>query len=81
MKYSIGKMISKSIKENKWLSIDFVNKDNQESSFWCSVLDIDVNEKVLSVDIFNIFKGNKTLNGTIYFDNIKKANVVDGTYY
>lgn len=81
MKYSIGKMISKSIKENKWLSIDYVNKDNQESSFWCSVLDIDIDAKTFSVDIFNIFKGNKTLNGTIYFDNIKKANVVDGTYY
>ncbi len=81
MKYSIGKMISKSIKENKWLSIDYVNKDNQESSFWCSILDIDIDAKTFSVDIFNIFKGNKTLNGTIYFENIKKANVVDGTYY
>ena len=81
MRYSIGKMISKSIKENKWLSVDYVNKDNQESSFWCSVLDIDVTAKTLIVDIFNIFKGNKTLNGTIYFNNIKKANVVDGTYY
>ncbi len=29
MKYSIGKMISKSIKENKWLSIDYVNKNNE----------------------------------------------------
>lgn len=81
MKYSVGKMISKSIKENKWLSIDYVNKDNQESSFWCSILDVDVNGKSLTVDIFNIFKGNKILNGIIYFDSIKKANVVDGTYY
>lgn len=81
MKYSIGKMISKSIKENKWLSIDYVNKDNQQSTFWCSVLDIDINGKQLAVDIFNIFKGNRTINGNIYFDNIIKANVVDGTYY
>ena len=81
MKYSIGKMISKSIKENKWLSIDYVNKDNQQSSFWCSVLDIDINGKFLTVDIFNIFKGNNILNGIIYFDNIVNANVVNGTYY
>lgn len=81
MKYSIGKTISKSIKENKWLSVDYVNKDGQESSFWCSVLDVDMNNKALKVDIFNIFKGNKILNGIIYFENIKKANVVDGTYY
>ena len=81
MKYSIGKTISKSIKENKWLSVDYVNKDGQESSFWCSILDVDMNNKALKVDIFNIFKGNKILNGIIYFENIKKANVVDGTYY
>lgn len=29
MKYSIGKIISKSIKENKWLSIDYVNANNE----------------------------------------------------
>ena len=81
MRYSIGKMISKSIKENKWLSIDYVNKDNKESSFWCSVLDIDINSKLLIVDIFNVFKGNNTLNGKVYFESIKRANVVDGTYY
>ena len=81
MRYSIGKMVSKSIKENKWLSIDYVNKDKQESSFWCSVLDIDVNGKYLTVDIFNVFKGNNVLNGIIYFDSIKSASVVEGTYY
>lgn len=47
MKYSIGKMISKSIKESKWLSVDYVNIENQESSFWCSVLDIDIEKKTL----------------------------------
>ena len=81
MKYSVGKMISKSIKENKWLSIDYVNKDNQESTFWCSILDINIESKVFTVDIFNVFKGNKIINGVIFFDNIKSANVIDGTYY
>lgn len=81
MKYSIGKTISKSIKENKWLSIDYINKEGLESSFWCSVLDVDMNSKFLKVDIFNIFKGKEVLNSNIYFENIKKASVVDGTYY
>lgn len=81
MKYSIGKMISKSIKESKWLSVDYVNMENQESSFWCSVLDIDIDKKTLSVDIFNIFKGNKIINSKINFENIKRASVIDGTYY
>ncbi|MCR4898412.1 MAG: hypothetical protein K5892_04205, partial [Acholeplasmatales bacterium] len=82
MKYSIGKMISKSIKENKWLSIDYVNKDKQETSFWCAILDIDIDSQKLTVDIFNVFKNNDILdNKYIYFNNIKKASVVDGTYY
>ncbi len=80
MKYSIGQTISRAIKENKWLSIDYVNKDKQESSFWCSILDITPN-KILTVDIFNIFKGNKVINSHLYFDNIKRAKILDGTYY
>jgi len=81
MKYSIGKMISKSIKENKWLNVIYKNKDNEETTFWCSIRDIDILQKRLIVDIFNVFKGNNTLDGSIYYDKIIKASVVDGTYY
>lgn len=81
MKYSIGKVISKSIKENKWLSIEYINKNGEKSNYWCSVLDIDINRKKLKIDMFNVFKGNQTINATISFDGIKKAKVVGGTYY
>ena len=81
MKYSIGKMISKSIKENKWLSIDYVNKGKEDSTFWCAITDIDVNSKILSIDMFNIFKGDNVIDGFVNFNNIKKATIVDGTYY
>ncbi len=81
MKYSIGKTISKSIKENKWLSIDYVNQKNEESSFWCAVLDIDISRKILKVDIFNLFKNKEVkTDGHIRFDRIKKAKVLDGTF-
>ncbi|MGM9970526.1 MAG: hypothetical protein ACI35S_09055 [Anaeroplasma sp.] len=82
MKYSIGQTISKAIKENKWLSIDYINTEGKESTFWCSIIDIDINNKGLIIDIFNIFKSNKVINnGYINFDRIKNAKVLEGTYY
>lgn len=81
MNYSIGKTISKSIKENKWLSIEYVNKNKEESKFWCAILDIIIERKLFVVDIFNIFKGNNTINTMISYENIKSAKVLDGTYY
>ncbi len=81
MKYSIGKAISKSIKENKWLCIDYVNLKGEESSFWCSIEDVDIERKILKADIFNIFKSNEVVtNGRLYFDRIKKAKIIEGTY-
>lgn len=81
MNYSIGKTISKAIKENKWLSIEYVNKNSLESTFWCAVLDINVDKKSFTVDIFNIFKGLDSINTYIMYENIKSAKVLDGTYY
>ena len=77
MNYSIGKTISKSIKENKWLSIEYVNKNKEESKFWCAILDIIIERKLFVVDIFNIFKGNNTINTMISYENIKSAKVLD----
>ena len=81
MNYSIGKTISKAIKENKWLSIEYVNKNSLESTFWCAVLDINIDKKSFTVDIFNIFKGLDSINTYIMYENIKSAKVLDGTYY
>ncbi|MDA3054944.1 MULTISPECIES: AAA domain-containing protein [unclassified Campylobacter] len=86
MKYSIGKVISKSIKESKWLSIEYVNQYGKTSYFWCAVLDIDVEYKKLKIDMFNIGvfnhgEGIDAKGGNIFFDKIKRAKVIDGTYY
>ena len=81
LKYSIGKVISRSIKENKWLHIDYINKNNQKSNFWCSVLDINIENKTLKIDMFNAYKGNEVLSTIISFAGIQRAKVVNGTYY
>ncbi len=51
MKYSIGKMISKSIKENKWLSIDYVNKNNEH------MMKINANDKWLILKKLKKYNG------------------------
>ncbi len=81
MKLSIGKTISKSIKENKWLNIKYINKNKEESSFWCAIIDIIIEKKSFKVEIFNVFKGIDAKSGSIYFNSITEAKVVEGTYY
>ena len=81
MKTSIGRIISKSIKEGKWLRINYINNKNQETDYYCSINAIDIENKNFYVDIYNPFKGINTIQTIIAYDNIKKASVVDFTTY
>jgi len=81
MKYSIGKTISKSIKENKWISIEYKNQKNEITSFWCTVQNIYIEKKILVVDMFNAMKGIDVINVNLNFENIQRASIVEGTFY
>lgn len=78
----VGLIISKSIKESKWLSIEYHNKENENSRFWCSVLDIEINTKLLKVNIFNLYKGKEVLKDvSISFEQIQNVQILEGTFY
>ena len=36
----VGTTISEAIKTGKWLYIDYRNRENQRTSYWCSVIDV-----------------------------------------
>lgn len=80
--YSVASEISRSIKEGKWLYIEYNNTSEKRITyFWAAVLDIDPNNKKLKVDLFNQDKGWDVLTGTLYFTQILKAEVIEGTHY
>ena len=76
-----GSVISKAIKEGKWISIKYINAKGELTSYWICVLDIYFNEKKFKVRIFNDMKGYDTIETEISFEQIKEAKVVDFSDY
>jgi hypothetical protein len=83
---NIGNVISKAIKESKWLSVEYLNSNNELTYFWCAIKDIEIVNKKLLIDAFNVQKSDNASDGVltdifISFEGIKKAVVVEGTNY
>ena len=76
----VGKLISKAIKERKWIKIRYKNKDERETFYWIYTTDINPKKKTLKVDIFNESKSLDVKNSiVIYFDSILDAEILDLT--
>lgn len=81
----IGQILSKSIKESKWVALSYINSSNEKTFYWCSIHDIDIENKTLFVHAFNQTKVTEASHGlikpVISFDRIQSAFVVEGTNY
>ena len=76
----VGKVISRAIKEQKWIKIKYKNKDNIETYYWIYIKDIDPEKKKLKVDMFNDAKSFDVYkNASIFFENILDAEILDLT--
>jgi hypothetical protein len=75
---SIAYAISSSIKEGKWLSVTYDNpNEGRDTSFWCSIRDIDAKTHTLKVDMFNSTKSlDALINKTIHYERIKSADLI-----
>ncbi len=73
--------VSRSIHEGKWIAIKYKNENQEETSFWCVIKDINPKKKLLTVDVYNSSKTpNFNRDFHIYFDRITQANVIEGSF-
>lgn len=78
---NVGEIISKAIKEGKWINISYHQSDGN-TTFWIAVLDIADNKKrKLKVSMFNDAKSLNALDVEIYFDKIISARIIDFSFY
>lgn len=82
----ISKALSKAIKEAKWLSIDYLNREGDKTSYWCAIKDIDIDSKKFIVAAFNVSKiDNPTLgilsDAFMFFEGITRAEILEHTSY
>lgn len=79
---TIAATIARSIREKTWLYIEYHNQNEHKITyFWISIFDIDPIKRKFMVHLFNQEYSYDTKEGSIYFDNIKKAEVIEGSYY
>ena len=76
---NICRMIFRAIHEGKWLHIEYRNKNENITSYWIGIKDMNVQARTLSADGLHLMKYSVTsLN--IYIDSIINAEIVEGTY-
>ena len=88
MKLSIKNTLYQAILENKWIEIDYVNKNKEETSFYIGIKDINPKKDQISCDIFNPYRSEALFNETlkrqnlvISYSGIKKAEILEQSYY
>ena len=77
----IAETISKSIKEAKWLLIEYKNVQEDIKEFWVSISGINSEKKSFEILMYNMNKDGSVKNGWIFFDSILRAEIIEGTTY
>lgn len=76
----ILKLIGESIKEGKYLKINYINKEKVSSTFWICIQDIDRNGG-LYVNMFNVTKDEPMFNIKITVSGVQTAEILPFTCY
>lgn len=72
--------IGEAIREGKYLSITYKNKDGKVTPFWISILDITRHDKIV-VDMFNVMKDEPLFKRTISISSIQSAELLKFSHY
>ncbi|MBL7812687.1 MAG: DNA helicase [Bacteroidetes bacterium] len=77
---NITALIGRAIREGKYLSITYENKNGEINPFWISILDINAKGE-LYVNMFNVTKDEPLLNKKIFISGIQTAEILKFSHY
>ncbi len=72
--------IFRAIHEGKWLKIEYRNKENQITSYWIGIRDLNPVQRRLSVDGLHTGKYTLAPLEYVYIDSILTSEVIEGSY-
>lgn len=75
----VYKELFTSIRENCWLAVEYHNRNNEMTSYWIAVRDIDPQKKKLVCEGMHL-SAFSIAELTLYLNRIKSAKVLRGTY-
>lgn len=77
---TICRDIFRAIHENKWLSIEYKNKQEEVTKYWIGIIDVNPRNRTLRVEGLHLGQYS-TMSLTIYIDSILSSFVIDGSYF
>lgn len=72
--------IFRAIHENKWISIEYKNKQEEITKYWIGIIDVNPVKGVLQVDGLHLGK-NTTMQLNIYVESVLSSHIIEGSYY
>lgn len=72
--------IFRAIHENKWLSIEYRNKQEEITKYWIGIIDVNPAKKKLRVEGLHLGQYS-TAELSIYIDSIISSNLIEGSYF
>lgn len=73
--------IFKAIHEGKWISIEYKNKNGEQTRYWIGINDINLKDRSLSVAGLHLSKHTLGDFPRIYIDSILTSDVVEGSFH
>ena len=76
-----GAKIVKAIFQNKWLSIEYKNKQGERTSYWIGVLDIDSEAGIIAAEGFHVTRHTVASLGRLSIASILSAEIIDESWH
>ncbi|MFW5675981.1 MAG: AAA domain-containing protein [Acetivibrio ethanolgignens] len=77
---TIFRDIFRAIHEGKWMSIEYCNKENQNTRYWIGIRNLDVRNRTLAVDGLHLSQYTVTNLDKIKIDAILSSRIIEGSY-
>lgn len=73
--------IFRAIHEGKWISIEYHNKEDQNTKYWIGIRNIDVRNRTLAVEGFHLGLYTVESFDRIKIDSIQSSRIIEGSFY
>lgn len=78
---AIFRDIFRAIHEGKWLSIEYHNREDQQTKYWIGIRDIDIRNRTLAVEGLHLGQYTVGSFDKILIDSIQTSSIIEGSFY
>ena len=73
--------IFRAIHEGKWISIEYLNREEQITKYWIGIRNLDVRNRTLSVEGLHLVKHTVEAFDKIKIDSIQNSRIIDILFF